>query len=188
METTSMPSDTATPCSILARFMRRAKARSSSKSSLTAACPPSAWYAERSNNMNWPLAKGRRPVAALARFIGKSLRSMRLVTGCTTISNQCLCVGELNSESMDNARDRNSCTEARRSLGSKWVSASVKRISSPRALSAPTRAALHLPAQSAGHDEFSTMRRRESAAAIGSSAARVPSVQRSSTKISSSAG
>ena len=53
---------------------------------------------------------------------------------------------------------------------------------------APTRAALHLPAQSAGHEEFSTMRRRGSAAAIGSSAARVPSVQRSSTKISSSAG
>ena len=41
-------------------------------------------------------------------------------------------------------------TAARRTRSSKWTSASVNRIHSPRACALPTRAALHFPAQSSG--------------------------------------
>jgi len=113
---------------------------------------------------------------------------MIAVTGCTVRSNQSRCVGVLHSESMPSPRRRMKVTAARRSLGSNRVSASAKSTSSPRARAAPTRAALHLPAQSAGHESLSTITSRGSAAAIGSSSARVRSVHRSSTKTSSSAG
>ena len=65
--------------------------------------------------------------------------------------------------------------------GAKRQSASVKRIHSPVAASAPMRQALHLPAQSAGHESLSMMRMRASPSIAPVSRARVRSLQRSST-------
>ena len=79
-------------------------------------------------------------------------------------------------------------TVARSSFGWNSMSASVNSSRSPVACFAPTRAALHLPAQSAGQSWFCTIFRRGSAAAMGASASNVPSVQRSNTKITSSDG